>query len=988
LKFRKMHSLVALVWLLHAAIPSAQAYDWLQFGGNPQHSGNNTAETILNPGNVAALIQRFQATLPAIADGTSVFLEAVNTPGGVRNLLFVTTQNGSIVALDAQSGATVWSHQYGPNGCKINNGSSDCYTTSSPAIDPNRQYVYSYGLDGNVHKYQVGDGTEIITGGWPQLTTLKGYDEKGSSALSTATSGGVTYLYVTHGGYPGDGGDYQGHVTAINLATGAQKVFNAACSDQAAHLYHLGGGTAPTCATRQNAIWSRPGVIYDAGTNRIFMGTGNAFTTGAGRFDGNHNWSESVIALNPDGSGGSGVNAGRPFDSYTPTNFDSLDNADADVGSTAPAILPVPPSSKVQHLAVQSGKDGTLRLLNLQDLSGQGNPGHVGGEIGAIINVPQGGGVTSQPAVWVNPNDGSTWIFVVSSSGASGLRLNFDGSGNPSLSMQWQNGQTGTSPIVANNMLFSLGAANVRAMDPLTGSLLWNEARGSTHWQSLIVANGVVYATDQSNHLAAFGLPQNAAWVDDAVPAGAAVVSNGGDSWNWVSSNPSPYSGALAHQSAIATGFHQHYFQGAASTLTVDVGDTLFAYVYLDPANPPNALMLQWNDGSWEHRAYWGPNLIGLGVDGTASRRFMGPLPPVGVWVRLAVPAAQVGLEGRTLNGMAFSLYGGRATWDYAWKTTAWVQDAVPSGAALWNDGGDSWNWVASNPTPYSGAFAHQSAPVAGFHQHYFTGAASPLAVSVGDTLFNYIYLDPVNPPSEVMLQWNDGSWEHRAYWGANVIPFGTDGTTSRRYMGPLPANGQWARLGVPAADVGLEGRAINGVAFSLYGGRATWDYASTSSAWMQDTVPTGAATWSDGGDTWNWVASNPTPFSGAFAHQSAIAAGFHQHYFQGAAATLAVDVGDTLFTYVYLDALNPPSELILQWNDGTWEHRAYWGANLVGLGTDGTASRRYMGPLPPIGVWVRLSVPAALVGLEGRILNGIAFSHFGGRATWDFTGK
>jgi hypothetical protein len=27
-----------------------------------------------------------------------------------------------------------------------------------------------------------------------------------------------------------------------------------------------------------------------------------------------------------------------------------------------------------------------------------------------------------------------------------------------------------------------------------------------------------------------------------------------------------------------------------------------------------------------------------------------------------------VGLEGRTLNGMAFSLYGGRATWDYAGK--------------------------------------------------------------------------------------------------------------------------------------------------------------------------------------------------------------------------------------------------------------------------------------------------------------------------------
>jgi hypothetical protein len=36
--------------------------------------------------------------------------------------------------------------------------------------------------------------------------------------------------------------------------------------------------------------------------------------------------------------------------------------------------------------------------------------------------------------------------------------------------------------------------------------------------------------------------------------------------------------------------------------------------------------------------------------------------------VKLGVPASAVGLEGRTLNGMAYSLYGGRATWDDAGK--------------------------------------------------------------------------------------------------------------------------------------------------------------------------------------------------------------------------------------------------------------------------------------------------------------------------------
>jgi hypothetical protein len=464
------------------------------------------------------------------------------------------------------------------------------------------------------------------------------------------------------------------------------------------------------------------------------------------------------------------------------------------------------------------------------------------------------------------------------------------------------------------------GSGNVRAAACVTSSL-------SVGTHSIVATYGGDASNNGSNSAPLTQVVNTSGsggtttiWVDDAVPAGATQVTYGGDSWNWISSNPTPYSGALAHQSALASGIHQHYFYNATATLTVAVGDTLFSYVYLDPVNPPNEVVLQWNDGSWEHRAYWGANLITQwGVDGTNSRRYMGPLPVTGQWVRLAVPAALVGLEGHTVNGIAYSLYGGRATWDYAGKSgsgtstsyqltgtvtlsgmalggvsfaatngasctnsdaggnytctvaqgwsgtvtpslagytfmpasrtystvtanqtaqsytatastvgTAWVDDAVPVGATLGTYGGDSWTWISSNPTPYSGALAHQSALVAGaMHQHYFYNATATLAVGVGDTLFSYVYLDPVNPPSEIVLQWNDGSWEHRAYWGANLITYwGVDGTNSRRYMGPLPAAGQWVRLSVPAALVGLEGQTLNGMAFGLYGGRATWDYA------------------------------------------------------------------------------------------------------------------------------------------------------------------
>ena len=116
----------------------------------------------------------------------------------------------------------LWSKQ--PTGARHRRTPSD---SGSRAIDPDLQFVYAYGFDGKIHKYQVGDGTEVMTGGWPEVSTLKPEVEKGAAGLSIATAhGGATYLYSVTDGYVGDGNDYQGHITAINLATGAQKVFN------------------------------------------------------------------------------------------------------------------------------------------------------------------------------------------------------------------------------------------------------------------------------------------------------------------------------------------------------------------------------------------------------------------------------------------------------------------------------------------------------------------------------------------------------------------------------------------------------------------------------------------------------------------------------------------------------------------------------------------------------------------------------------------
>jgi hypothetical protein len=159
----------------------------------------------------------------------------------------------------------------------------------------------------------------------------------------------------------------------------------------------------------------------------------------------------------------------------------------------------------------------------------------------------------------------------------------------------------------------------------------------------------------------------------------------------------------------------------------------------------------------------------------------------------------------------------------------------------------------------------------------------------------------------------------------------------------------------------------------------------------MFDSIPTGATQITSGGDAWTFVSSNPTPFSGGTSHKSSNIAGDHSHGYQNATNTLAINQGDSLYCYVFPDTTNPPTEIMLEWQatDGTgFAHRAYWGANSLTQGTDGTASRRFMGSLPATGQWTKLTVPADLVDMVGRVASGMNFRLFNGVCSFDQNGK
>ncbi|MDQ6660139.1 MAG: PQQ-like beta-propeller repeat protein, partial [Chloroflexota bacterium] len=412
-----------------------------------------------------------------------VELANVHTATGTKNLIFMTTLTGSLLAYDANSGQKIW--QQDTHYSKI--------TNSSPAIDPSGQFVYSYGVDGKIHKYAVETGQETLGSGWPERVTLMNDVEKGSSALTISKK----YLYVTLSGYIGDAGHYEGHIVAIELATGKKTVFNVLCAN-IHELLTAQEGAANYCPAIQAGVWARAGAIVDPVTGHVFIVTGN------GTYDANtggSNYGDSVLELSEDVT--------HLLDSYTPSNFAYLQANDVDLGSTSPVMLPQQTGSSTPYLAVQGGKDNTLRLLNRENLSGKGGPNHVGG---ALQAVQIGAGVFTQPIAW-NDAHHTTWLFVTTHDQLLAYKVVTDSQGHTSLQLAYQNDDGGNSPLIANNILFVQSDSHIRAITLSTGKTLWDSQQdgaggsiGALHWQSPLVVNGCVYVVDMDGQFTSYGL--------------------------------------------------------------------------------------------------------------------------------------------------------------------------------------------------------------------------------------------------------------------------------------------------------------------------------------------------------------------------------------------------------------------------------------------------------------------------------------------------
>ena len=154
-------------------------------------------------------------------------------------------------------------------------------------------------------------------------------------------------------------------------------------------------------------------------------------------------------------------------------------------------------------------------------------------------------------------------------------------------------------------------------------------------------------------------------WFEDDFPEGA-KPQVAGDPLRWVTKGDGEvFSGNRALiRSANAT-VAQDFFSSGAS-FTVPAKGVFFVHAFLDPADPPEAIMLQFHTDGWKHRAVWGAeDKIGFGKLGTPEKVAMGALPKAGEWVRLEIPVSRLELKaGTEVSGFAFTQYGGNVSWD------------------------------------------------------------------------------------------------------------------------------------------------------------------------------------------------------------------------------------------------------------------------------------------------------------------------------------
>jgi outer membrane protein assembly factor BamB len=146
-------------------------------------------------------------------------------------------------------------------------------------------------------------------------------------------------------------------------------------------------------------------------------------------------------------------------------------------------------------MAVQGGKDSKLRLVNRAALTGS-TP---------LQTISVNYLVYSAPAVY-QTSSGTIYVYVGLPDGMYAYTLTTLG-GVSQLTQVWKTNLSlsqGTSAVVRAGVVYVAANNELVALNAMTGATLGSATIGGVHWESPMIARGVVYVTDENRNLTAF----------------------------------------------------------------------------------------------------------------------------------------------------------------------------------------------------------------------------------------------------------------------------------------------------------------------------------------------------------------------------------------------------------------------------------------------------------------------------------------------------
>jgi hypothetical protein len=329
--------------------------NYTTFQGSNAHTGANKREYVLTPTNVNSTTfgLAWSMALDSGIWSQPLYMNALTINGVPHNVVFETTAQDSVYAIDADTGVLIWRRSFlstgvtAPTGTQMQSPMSPVGIVGTPVIDPATKTMYVVPLTSEsngtviVHRLHAIDiTTGLDKGNSPVSFHAQGFSDikqMNRSAQLLANN----RVYVAFGGIS-DRAPYQGFIFAFDAGTLAQ---DAVFSDEPNATSSGGGG-----------IWMSAMAPTTDPTGNIYVTSGNGFS------DGINNFGQSVIKLTPDLA---------VLDHFTPYNNAAQSNADLDLGSGGVLEIPDQPGPYAHELIV-CGKASPIYVLNRDNLGGTG----------------------------------------------------------------------------------------------------------------------------------------------------------------------------------------------------------------------------------------------------------------------------------------------------------------------------------------------------------------------------------------------------------------------------------------------------------------------------------------------------------------------------------------------------------------------------------------------------------------------------------------